>query len=308
MGVYDRFSFGALRYGDGREDYVGLRLPLPHIAGITTRAIDALGPEDAGHGERRAFVMADSTGTLDGSQKEARRLCQLLRRNGYVLKPGGRSLVGKEATILALCSALCDGMALIHYTGHGAIPQGGTGPFGLQTGEEVLVLHDGPFGPSTLRDRGIELRGKPLVVLNSCRTGRTRLSGGEREDLAGSLLYRKAGAVIASAFPVGDRLGAVFGVKLHHPGATSAGDALRRARAEIARLCREGSLHEAQWPAWALLTYHGNPWLRLPHHKPADCGEPEKEHAEPGWFQSWINWVAGLLGRREEEVRRALAE
>jgi len=266
-GAYDHFPFGALRCGDDPKECLGLRHVLPRVAGITAKAIDDLGPREAGRGERRAVVMVDPTGTLEGPHEEARLLSEFLRSRGYCLFPDGRALADQEATTLGLCAALSSEVALVHYTGHGSVPRHITGQYGLQTGDEVLVLYDGPFGPSTLRDRDVQLTANPLVVLNSCLTGRTRLSGGEREDLAGTLLCRGAGGVVASSYPVSDSLGTSLGVKLHCSEASAAGEALLRARQHIADLCRQGTLDDSEWPGWPLFSYQGNPWLRLPHHR-----------------------------------------
>ncbi len=314
-GGYDRFPFEVLRYGKGEGDYVGLGRTLTRIMGISAGALDILRPATAGDEQPTALVVANPNkgnpqGDLPVAEQEGQEVWRQLCSLGYRAPTGG-ALVGEAATVQAFCDGLAAQPAIVHYAGHGTIPPPSEDvdrPSRADVGEESLVLRDAPFGPFTLRERGVRLSGRPLIVLNSCRTGWTRLSGGEREDLAGGLLYRGAGAVIASAFPVYEKLGAVFGVALYSSSPVSAADAFLQARVSVERLCRtEGALRPL-WPSWALLTYHGNPWLRLPHQAGIDKGEVGEDSERPKGLLALASWIAGMLGIREETVQRALDE
>jgi CHAT domain-containing protein len=184
--------------------------------------------------------------------------------------------MGPAAATEAFQRALEGLPAVIHYTGHGRIVGN----------EEVLVLgavgREGSsselptyFGRRELQDvknrlhcPGSLLGRGPLVVLNSCLTGRMRQFGGQREDLAWAFLEEGADAVIASGLPVLDDMGAAFSELLYFDRGDkedSRGMAWRfaAARAFVERVWRDTK--SPYWPAWSLFTYHGNPYAHLPH-------------------------------------------
>jgi hypothetical protein len=102
-------------------------------------------------------------------------------------------------------------------------------------------------------------------VLNSCHTGGTRSYGGQREDLAWNFLELGAIVVIASPLNVNDTMGMHFGKNLYknssNLGNHHFGQAFLMARNSIEKQFRKTT----QWPMWSLLTYHGNPYAKLPN-------------------------------------------
>lgn len=148
--------------------------------------------------------------------------------------------------------------------------------------EELLVVHRDlenanaltptvPIGKQQLRawseglDRPLFAQ-RPLIVLNSCVTGRSRQAGGAREDLVHSLLALGAGAVVASALPIYDAVGQALGESLFDPrinDAQDAGTAVLQARRHLAAgLCAEPS--GPFWGAWSMIHLHGNAQAHLP--------------------------------------------
>jgi hypothetical protein len=106
---------------------------------------------------------------------------------------------------------------VLHFCGHGRI---------TSTEEVVVLAGEGGqpdlFGRTRMNNlkRRRQILGKlmpygPMVVLNSCYSGRTRLFGGEREDLASTFRDEGAEAVIACPAPVCDPMGLDFGQLLY---------------------------------------------------------------------------------------------
>ena len=114
--------------------------------------------------------------------------------------------------------------------------------------------------------------------------------------------------MIASAFPVYENLGAAFGVELYNASSGNAAQAFLQARVSVERLCSADAKLGALWPSWALLTYHGNPCLRLPHHTGTDGRKVAQEPERTKGLLWLASWIAGMLGLREETVQRALDE
>ncbi len=188
-------------------------------------------------------------------------------------------------------AVLGDATSVIHYTGHGAIIGN----------EEVLVLHGGDdkhpsacFGRQEIgilkqrlgRDK--LLRHRPLLVLNSCRTGRTRDFGGQREDLAWAFLAEGAEAVIASALPVYDVVGQMFGEALYAPTFASS-KGMGQTLVEVRRLLERSTRQSRMWPTWTLLTYHGNPYARLPHVEDVEA-KPDESRGS-GFLDRLAKWL-----------------
>ena len=311
---WNAFPWEALCFGDDEEGLLGLHRPLVRWGPITTPALARLRPATFGDDNSLAAVIISPWNVagetqLPGAREEAQRAATTLAQAGYHLEPSGKALLGDEATRRALEAALERPLAVLHYTGHGSIIGN----------EQVLVLcaEDAkgsfwaPFGRTELlhlrerlgRTNGL-LSSGPLVLLNSCLTGRTRGFGGQREDLAGALLEQGAKAVIASPMPVFDAMGRLLGELLYKDYFLSEPDMARAFMA--ARAAVEWAFRKAQspiWPAWTLMHYHGNPFACLPHAPPAG--------AEPG--RGLVARVAQLLkdtlGLRDlAEAEEALAE
>jgi CHAT domain-containing protein len=209
----------------------------------------------------------DNRWHLPHAREEAEWVAAFLADAGYALLPGGKPLIGASADFAAMNNSLEQSAALLHYSGHGTI----------EAGEEALIIHARAhstahmsYGLNAVRRLEQELGhrllfdNRPLFLLNSCRTGRAREFGGKREDLCAFLMSRGAGAVIASAFPIFDRMGAQLGQSFYqHTAAVNVGEALLRSRQEIEEWARDQRLRS--WPAWTLLMCNGDPYLTLPH-------------------------------------------
>src|SRR6185295_702358 len=276
---WSQFPWEALRFGSGEEDWLGLHRALARWSPLSAESLRSLRPCTFGRGFKTAAVLCpwnaggEAREPLPAAADEARALAESFKRLGYMLLPEGEPLLGAAASWSALNRLLSlPTLAVLHFAGHGA----------NVVDEEVLLLHSGdderptaPFGPGNLRDfkaiLGLEklLPSEPLVVLNSCRSGRTRYYGGRREDLAAALLAEGAGAVIGSAFPVYDALGKSIGESLYElDGSRGMAAALVAARRALERRMRQES--SRLWGAWPLLVYHGNPFAELPHLRDID--------------------------------------
>ncbi len=318
------FPWEALWCGgeEKEEGFLGLRRHLARWGPLTAGGLGALGRKAFGKGKRTAAVLCPWNAVLERplpySRAEAEEIEERLNGAGYLLIPGGRALVGDQANAEAIKSVLGGNPSLIHYTGHGHIVGN----------EEVLLLSGAPgegkysglpshFGREEIIAvrAGIERAGKlledgALVVLNSCLTGRTREFGGQREDLAWAFLEEGAGAVIASALPVLDDMGAAFGELLYFDRGgeeDSRGMAWRfaAARGFVERIWRHTK--SPYWPAWSLFTYHGNPYARLPHIVHGEAAEQRR--GEEGRRGSLFARMAKVMGLRDgAEVERAFEE
>jgi hypothetical protein len=153
---------------------------------------------------------------------------------------------------------------------------------GFRTGPNGRLLSDGP-----------------LVVLNSCFTGRSREFGGQREDLAWAILQEGAEAVIACGLPVFNRMGEFFG-KLLYSFTSARSPGMAWHFAEVRALVEEyfRQMPSLLWPAWTLLHYHGNPFVRLPH---ADHVQPAVRSAAMRDVSSLAE-VLKLPGTQEAET------
>jgi tetratricopeptide (TPR) repeat protein len=295
------FPWEALRIGDGEQDWLGLQRPLARWGPLTATSTQAITRDAFGSGDPTAAIVCPWNASTNPQEhllfarEEATKLTSALRDTGYRLLPSGTALLGQAAQPKALSPLLRQSPSVIHYTGHGAIIDN----------EEVLVLHGGnnerPYTFFGRREIAILksrlgcsrlLPQRPLLVLNSCRTGRTRDFGGQREDLAWQLLVEGAGAVIASALPVFDTMGSVFGEALYSPlFASPAG--MGQTLVEVRRFLESATRSRRVWPSWSLLTYHGNPFARLPLAKIEDA-TPDT----PGRL-SFLERLAEWLGLRD---------
>jgi len=121
------------------------------------------------------------------------------------------------------------------------------------------------FGRHQLAELAAEKTGSllfqnaPLIVLNSCYSGRTRGHGGRREDLVQAFLDHGAGAVIASALPMQDSLGPALSQAMLSEGALSIstiGDQVVEVRRQVKAVL--GDYRDGQaWGAWAMIHLHG---------------------------------------------------
>jgi CHAT domain-containing protein len=217
---------------------------------------------------------------LPHAKDEAEWVAAFLADAGYTLLPVGEPLIGANVDFAAMNNSLEQPAAVFHYSGHGTI----------DAGEEALVIHARThsaahmtYGLDAMRRLEQELahrlvfENRPLFLLNSCQTGRAREFGGKREDLCAFLMSRGTGAVIASAFPIFDKMGAQLGQSFYQQTAgVNVGEALLRSRQEIEEWAR--NRRSPSWSAWTLMICHGDPYLTLPHfrqksHKIGDTDE-----------------------------------
>ena len=144
------------------------------------------------------------------------------------------------------------------------------------------------------------LHGGPLVVLNSCRTGRQRGFGGQREDLIWALLEQGAEAVIACALPVFDKMGEFFGKHLYTlglPGSLGMGWQFAQVRGLLEDRFRR--LDSRLWPAWTLFHYHGNPFAHLLH---VPAAQQAADTAQAGPDLRSVAELRKLSGTEEAEA------
>jgi hypothetical protein len=175
---------------------------------------------------------------------------------------------GEDAHDELMRQAIDTTPAVLYFSGHGT----------TVGNEEVLVLHrktaQGPrfkdkisyFGRYQLdeiarnNDVKVLFSNSPLVVLNSCTTGRTREYGGQREDLVQSFLRHGAGAVIASALPIDDSVGEALGRSIFSPQALTKptiGTLIVEVRRQLAAgLCED--IQKSTWGAWGMVHLHAN--------------------------------------------------
>jgi tetratricopeptide (TPR) repeat protein len=269
------FPWEALRFGKSNHDRLGLHRCLPRWSPLTAAALDRLGRRPFGKGLKTVSVVApwdtSPLAPLHSTLREAQGNEHVFRQMGYDLWPHGKALLGIEATDEEMNRILAKPPSVIHFTGHGSI----------ESNEEVLILWDHRMERSVNHYGRMQfvllkkllgkgecnlLQAGPLVVLNSCFSGRTRDFGGQREDLVWAFLQEGAEAVIASPLPVHDSVGQILGSAIYDNRLASLngiGETLLMARRRLAEtVCREDP---RVWPSWMLITCHGNPFAYLPH-------------------------------------------
>lgn len=250
--------------------FLGLHRPLVRWTPIGPRSLDSLLPCEFGNGSLNAAVICPwnpkGYQSLNDSKSEAQAVASRLKKIGFKL-PRSRVRIGKTATAGSLLASLRSEIALIHYTGHGD----------LDEADECLVLEPDDASPRTgyVGSTQIEIERErhpsdhplfpaaPLVTLSACLAGHTREFGGMREDLVWKLLSEGATAVIASAHPVFDQLLAPLGLLLYEPEAQQS-EGMAWTFAQARRTIERENRAAPTWPSWMFLTYHGNPYARLP--------------------------------------------
>ena len=262
---WSAFPWELLRFGDGGDDFLGLHRGLARIGPILAPRLSVqLQERRLGGGNKQMAVIAPHT---TGKTILTGVLGEVAALKARIPQAGGE-LIGCETGEAAhdgwMREALAANPAILYYSGHG----------GIVANEEVLLLHTEPgegkpqglisyFGAYHLNNalaQGASFSHAPLVVLNSCVTGRTREHGGQREDLVSALLNQGAGAVIASALPIYDSVGEALGEALFSEAALTQptmGAYLVEARRQLARgICRDTG--KPTWGAWGMVHLHGN--------------------------------------------------
>ena len=267
--LWSAFPWELLCFGEGVDDFLGLHKALPRIGSILAPALEqTMAATSLGKGRRVAIVAPHTTGPMPllGVEIEVESL------KGHIPKVGGelieRKTTGSAAHEGLMRRAIDAAPDVLWYSGHGAIV----------ANEEVLVLHvENPrgyrpednisyFGAYQLNKiantKGLRalFDHAPLVVLNSCMTGRTREFGGQREDMVEAFLKHGAGAVIATALPIFDSVGEALGGAMLSEEAiakSKIGDVVVEARRQLAKgICRD--IRRSTWGAWGMVHLHGN--------------------------------------------------
>jgi CHAT domain-containing protein len=266
---WNAFPWELLRFADGEDDYLGLHQTLPRIGALQAKDLDVqLSLKQLGSGAGTIAILAPhDTGRvpLEKVIDEVEAVKQAINeRGGNVV---GYAL-GSDANDVSIKKQLELRPDIVYYSGHGKVIQN----------EEVLVLHDARFelckrsyfGKENLEDIA-QLSGsdvflqRPLIVLNSCHTGRSRTFGGAREDFVSALLLQGAGAVISTALPIYEDVGKALGEALFAPNLPENSDIatiVLQARQSLARdLCE--NIKTPFWGAWGMIHLHGNALAKL---------------------------------------------
>lgn len=272
--LWSAFPWELLRFGEGSEDYLGLHHALPRLGAIQAKdLLSQLSLSELGQGTGKIAILApydtNPRKPLDGVVDEIKSVIKAVKaRGGRVVAFARR----KKASDLELIRQINLQPDIFHYSGHGAIVRE----------EELLVLHRDKserhaltpityFGKEHLVSLAEQQGGQlfpqhPLILLNSCVTGRSRQAGGAREDLISTLLTLGAGAVIASALPVYDLIGKALGEALFDPTIAQTNDiasVIVGARRRLAsELCSD--VESPYWGEWGLIHLHGNARATLP--------------------------------------------
>lgn len=276
---WSAFPWELLRFGEGDDDYLGLHMALSRIGSILAPALErTFAAKGLGRGRRVAIVAPHTVGPkpLLGVEIEVELLENRIPQLGGELVE--RKTTGSDAHSGLMRRAIEAAPDILWYSGHGAII----------SNEEVLVLHSETprgnrpqdklsyFGGHQLSEIATEknleaLFGHaPLVVLNSCLTGRTREHGGLREDMVEGFLRHGAGAAIATALPIFDSVGEALGQAMFSEAAIAKptiGESVVEVRRQLAAgLC--SNIDQPTWGAWAMVHLHGNPLAAGPFYSP----------------------------------------
>ena len=271
---WSSFPWELLRFADGDSDYLGLHKALPRIGSVLASDIERqLAGQVLGCNDGRVTVIAPHTTgkvPLDGVEREFAALKKFVPAAGGVLV---NSESGEAAHDRLMNDAIKAQPSILYFSGHGTIMQN----------EELLVLHRDPrpdnprenktyFGAYHLKGIAKELgkdrvfENAPLIVMNSCMTGRTHDHGGFREDLVSAFLDEGAGTVIASALPIYDSVGEAFGCALFSGTALAqptVGGLVVEARRQLA-FGECSDISSPKWGAWGMMHIHGNAEARPP--------------------------------------------
>jgi hypothetical protein len=203
-------------------------------------------------GERLRFLfIANPTGDLPASEQEVDRIVARLEgMEATVWK-------GSEVTNLKLYQALRSGeYDVIHYSGHAFFNRAKPDESGL------LLADDSVFIADTIQRM---LRGRPLVFLNACESGRelaateeVNYTGSDNEGLALSFIMGGALGFIGTLWPIFDQGASSFAALFyeHLLNGEMLGEAMRQARLAV-RSARPNDV------TWASFILYGDPTLRM---------------------------------------------
>ncbi len=201
----------------------------------------------------RFLLIANPTGDLPATEKEIQWIGDRLRDEPVTVEIWRRD----EVTGLKLHRALASGRYdVIHYSGHAH--------FNLKKPDESGLLL---AGQNVLIAQTIQrtLRGRPLIFLNACESGREVMVDGEvsytaseSEGLASSFILGGALGIIGTLWPIFDEGAAEFASTFYEGllAGQSLGEAVRLARLRV----RESRPHDVTWASFVL---YGDPTLSI---------------------------------------------
>jgi hypothetical protein len=205
-------------------------------------------------GERLRFLfIANPTGDLPATEKEVNWIARKLSAADADVD----IWLGEEATGLKLHRALASGnYDVIHYSGHAY--------FNVENPDEsgLILAGQNVFIAQTIQRT---LRGRPLILLNACESGREMMREGEvsytaseTEGLASSFIRGGALGIVGTLWPIFDEGAAQFAATFydHLLSGKSLGEALRQARQHL----KETRPLDVTWASFVL---YGDPTLTM---------------------------------------------
>ncbi len=208
---------------------------------------------------RFLLIHADPTGDLPAARREVEHIADTLRQRWgdavqvHILE---RASADGDHLNAVLRSADYD---VIHYAGHARFDI-------AQPDQSALVLHRGE--ELTAEKISRLLKGRPLVFLNACETGKTanekkpqavgRFLQRPAEGLATAFIYAGALAYVGSLWPIYDDAAAAFAASFYSDlvEGYTLGEAMRRARLHS----RTAYARQITWASYVLF---GDPTARL---------------------------------------------
>ncbi len=182
---------------------------------------------------RRNAVFAVPSPSLPQVRREAATILELF--------PNAESFTGEAATAEALQSRIADCKGFVHIATHAA--RSSENPLFSR-----LLMADGPFFPFDLHSRGVTAE---LVVLSGCQTAAPGLYYDNAFSLAKAFHQAGARYVLASLWPVSDRLTMMFMRQFYNALKTDSDPSLAW-RGSVNALLRETD-DPAFWGAFVLL-------------------------------------------------------
>jgi len=201
----------------------------------------------------RFLLIGNPTGDLPATEEEVKSIARRLRKQQAEVE----TWLGDEVTGLKLHRALASGRYdVIHYSGHAY--------FNLQNPDEsgLLLAGQNVFIAQTIQRT---LRGRPLILLNACESGREMMRDGEvsytaseTEGLASSFIRGGALGILGTLWPIFDEGAAEFAATFYDGllSGKALGEAVRLARLQL----RKSHPHDVTWASFVL---YGDPTLTV---------------------------------------------
>ncbi len=188
------------------DDFLCLKLEMPRVPGqrlfheCLERA--AIGATDRPLALIFGNPWHSGASNLGLAERQARQLAAALEKKGFGPALEGKQVwAGPDARAREFIRGLRSDPSIVHFTGHGTTT--GRDECLLLAGSDMLFA-DG------LLEQAEGFSQHPLVLLDSCRTGRVRAHGGAFRGLPIAFLRLGAAAVVASVFPLYEGPAAAF--------------------------------------------------------------------------------------------------